>query len=238
VAAACLVVVIVVAIISSNHTPPEPNVVWLDQGLFARQMQPGRLKRLYYKVVNLTAPVWQRFRRPKTHIEIKAKILAVHGVTTSELGISAAVATNETGAQVWILSPSDLDDLRQRLKTASGIDVVNAASIITVGGQPASLAAGHGHPKTSAWIGVTLNVDPKVVSHQFQLAMSANYTESNDDIANAPICTNISAACRVRLLNAGGVLIASPVSKDLYGTNYWLILSTTAIDGFGKPIKL
>src|SRR6267142_3181694 len=233
IAAACLMAVIVVAIISSNHAPPEPNFVWLDQSQFARQMQPGRLKLLYYKVVNFTAPVWQRFRRPKTHIEIKAKILAVHGVTSGDLGIGTAMATNESGAQVWILSPSELEDLRQRLKTASGIDVVNAASIITADGQPASLAAGHGHPKTSAWIGVTLNVDPKVASHQFQLAMSANYTESNDDIASTPICTNISAACRVRLLNADGVLIASPVSKDLYGTNYWLILSTTAIDGFG-----
>lgn len=226
-----------VALVASYKTAPETNFVWLDQGQFARQMQPGRLKRLYYKVVNLTAPVWQRFRRPKTHIEIKAKILAVHGVTTGELGISAAVATNETGAQVWILSPSDLDDLRQRLKTANGIDVVNAASIITADGQPASLAAGHGHPKTSAWIGVTLNVDPKVASHKFQLAMSANYTESNDDIANAPISTNLSAACRVRLPNAGGVMIAGPEPRDLNGTNYWLILSATAIDGFGKPIK-
>src|SRR6267378_5168571 len=142
VALALLAVVIFGLTKSSKNPPPEPPLVWLDQTQFARQMQPGRLKRLYYKVVNLTAPVWQRFRRPKTHIEIKAKILAVYGVTTGELGISAAVATNETGAQVWILSPSDLDDLRQRLKTVSGIDVVNAASIITVGGQPASLAAG------------------------------------------------------------------------------------------------
>jgi hypothetical protein len=227
-----------VALVASYKTAPETNFVWLDQSQFARQMQPGRLKRLYYKIVHITAPVWQRFRRPKTQIHINSKLLAVHGVTAGQLGISAAVATNETGAQVWILSPSDLDDLRQRLKTVSGIDVVNAPSIITADGQPASLAAGHGHPKTSAWIGVTLNVDPKIVSHQFQLTMSANYTESSDDTATASIRTNISAACRVRLPNAGGVMIAGPEPRGLNGTNYWLILSATAIDGFGKPIKL
>jgi len=53
-----------------------------------------------------------------------------------------------------------------------------------------------------------------------------------------PVRTNLSAACRVTLQNAGGVLISSPVSRDLNGTNYWLILAPTAIDGYGKPIKL
>jgi len=237
IAAACLMAVIVVAIISSNHAPPEPNFVWLDQSQFARRMQPGRLKRLYYKVVNFTAPVWQHFRRPKTHILIGSKILAVHGVTTGELAIGAAIASNETGAQVWLLSPSELDDLRQRLKTENGIDVANALSVMTADGEPATVFLGYTQPQTFASIGVVLDVSPKIASHQFQLAMNAVYTQENDN-STAPIRTNLSAACRVRLPNAGGVLISSPVSKDPNGTNYWLILAATAIDGFGKPIKL
>jgi hypothetical protein len=236
IAAACLIAVIV-AIISSNKAAPEPNFVWLDQSKFASQMRPGRLKRLYYKVVNFTAPVWQHFRRPKTHILIGSKIMAVHGLSTGELGIGAAIATNESGAQVWILSPFELDDLRQRLKTSNGIDVVNAPSIATADGEPATLFVGYAQPQTFASIGVTLDVSPKIASHQFQLAMNAVYTQENDN-STAPIRTNLSAACRVRLPNAGGVLISSPVSKELIGTNYWLILSATAIDGFGKPIKL
>jgi hypothetical protein len=237
IAASCLIVVMV-AVVASYKTEPKTNFVWLDQRQFARQMQPGRLKRLYYKFVHLTAPVWQHFRQPKTQIHIASKFLAVHGVTTSELSIGTAIATNESGAQVWIFSPSELEDFRQRLKTANGIEVMNAPSVVTVGGQPASLAAGHAHPKTSAWIGVTLNVEPKVVSHQFQLADSANYTESREDTATPSVRTNLSAACRVWLPNAGGMMIAAPESRDLNGTNYWLILSTKAIDGSGNPIKL
>jgi type IV secretory pathway VirJ component len=237
IAAGCLIL-LMVALVASYKTTPKANFVWLDQRQFASQMQPGRFKMLYYKFVHLTGPVWQHFRRPKTQIHIASKFLAVRGVTTSELGIGTAMATNETGAQVWIFSPSELGDLRQRLKTASGIEVMNAPSVVTVGGQPASLAAGHPHPKTSAWIGVTLNVDPKVVSHQLQLVMSANYTESSDDTPTASIRTNLSAACRVQLPNAGGVMIADPESRDLNRTNYWLLLSATAIDGLGNPIKL
>jgi hypothetical protein len=236
IAAACLVVGIV-AIISSNKPGPEPNFIWLDQAQFAHQMHPGRFRRLYYKVVHFTAPVWQRFSRPKTHILISSKIFAVHGVTTGQLGIATSTATNETGAQVWLLSPSELDDLRQQLKTENGIDAVNAPSVTTADGEPASIFLGYARPQTLASIGVSFDLSPKIVAHQFQLTLNAVYTDE-DDGPTMPIRTNLSTACRVTLSNAGGVLISSPVSKDLNGTNYWLILSPTAIDGYGKPIKL
>jgi hypothetical protein len=236
IACACLVIAIT-AIITSNNSAPEPNFVWLDQRQFARQMRPGRLKRLYYKVLNLSAPLWQRFKKPKTHILIGSKFLAVHGLSTGDLGIGAAMATNETGTQIWILSPSELDELRQRLKTAHGIDVVNAPSLTVADGMPASIFVGQALPQTSASVGVTIDVIPKISSHQFQFAVNALYTEPNDG-PTIPLRTNLSAACRVRLSNAGGLLISSPASKHLNGTNYWLILDSTAIDGFGKPIKL
>jgi hypothetical protein len=236
IAVTCLIGVII-GIIASNKAAPEPAFVWLDQSQFARQMPPGRLKRLYYKVVTLTAPVWQRFRKPKTHIMIGSKFLAVHGLSTGDLGMGAAMATNETGTQIWILSPPELDDLRQRLKTAPEIDVVNAPSLTVADGMPASIFVGQAFPQTSASVGVTMDVIPKIASHEFQFAINALYTEPNES-PTMPIRTNFAAAFRVRLLNAGGVLISSPASRDLNGTNYWLILQSTAIDGFGKPIKL
>jgi hypothetical protein len=239
IAAACLVAVIVAIIASNspNNTAPEPNFVWLDQSQFARPMQPGRLKRLYYKVVNITAPVWKHFTQPKTTILIDSKILAVHGLSRGDAGIRAAMATNQTGAQIWMLSPSELDDLRKRLKTAHGIDVVNAPRIMDSDGMPASIFVGQALPRTSASVGVTIDVIPKIAAHHLQLAINGLYTEPNDN-PTIPIRTNLSAAFRVILSNAGGLLISSPLSRDLNGTNYWLILSATAIDGSGKPIKL
>jgi hypothetical protein len=237
IAVACLVVASVGTIISSNKPAPEPNFVWLDQTQFARQMHPGRLKRLYYKVVNFTAPVWQHFSRPRTHILINSKILAFHGLSTGQLAIGAAIATNEIGAQVWLLSPAEMDDLRQRLKTASYSEVVYAPSVTLADGMPAGAFSGYAHPQTLATIGVSLDLSPKIVAHQFRLALNAVYSDENDDPA-MPVRTNLSAACRVTVQNAGGVLISSPISKAPNGTNYWLILAPTAIDGFGKPIKL
>jgi hypothetical protein len=232
-----LLVIALTAIITPKKAAPEPTFVWLDQSQFARQRQPGRLKRLYYKVVRFTAPVWRHFRRPKTQILITCKILAVHGVTTGQLDIHEAMATNGTGAQVWLLSPSQLADLGKRLKTVNGIDVVNAPRLITTDGEAASIFVGHAQPQTLASIGISIDLSPNIVARQLQLAMNAVYTDDNDG-PTMPIRTNLSATCRVSLPNASGVLMASPLSNDLNGTNYWLILSPTAIDGLGKPIKL
>jgi hypothetical protein len=233
---AAFLVAALVGIIAQKKAAPEPTFVWLDQSQFARQTQPGRLKRLYYKVVNFTAPVWRHFRRPKTQILITSKILAVHGVTTSQLDIHGAMATNGTGAQVWLLSPSQLADLGKRLKTVNGVEVVNAPRLITTDGEMASIFVGHSQPQTLASIGISIDLSPNIVAHQLQLAMNAVYTDDNDG-PTMPIRTNLSATCRVRLPNASGVLMASPLSNDLNGTNNWLILSP-AIDGSGKPIKL
>src|SRR5215475_12797936 len=82
---AAFFVVALFAILVPKKGAPEPTFVWLDQTQFARQRQPGRLRRMYYKVVKFTAPVWRHFSRPKTQILITSKILAVHGVTTSQL---------------------------------------------------------------------------------------------------------------------------------------------------------
>lgn len=234
--AAIGLVVAIVAILSLNKPKPEPAFVWLDQSQFSRQMRPGRLKQLYYKVVNFTAPVWRHFRRPKTQILIAAKILAGKGVTTGQLGIGAAIATNDSGTQVWILSVAELNDFRQRFKT-NGIQVVTAPSVITVDRQPASLFSGYTIPQISASIGVSMYVSPTIASHDLHLEINAVHTELNDSPTTS-VSTNISATCRVRLPNAGAVLITSPPAKDTSSTNYWLLMSSTAIDGYGKPIKL
>jgi len=235
IAAACLVAG-TLAIIASKKAAPEPTFVWLDQSYFARQMQPGRLKRLYFKVVSLTAPVWQRFRRPKMHIQTEAKILAAQGLITGQFGIGTAIATNDSGTQVWILSAAELKDLRQRLST-NRFEVVWAPSITTEDRGGGGISFGKALPQTSAWVGISMVVGPKITSHEIQLEINAFYTEPNDS-PTIPIRTNLSAAFRAKLSNGGGAMISSPVSRDLNGTNYWLILESTAVDSSDKPIKL
>lgn len=237
--ALALVVVVIIGIsTASRNAGTQPNLVWLDPAQFARQMRPGRLKMLYYKALNLSAPLWQRFRRPKTQIHIATKIFAVHGMKTDQLDIGTAIGTNDARMQVWILSPSELDALQQRFKNLNGIDVVSAPSIVTLDGMSASVASGQSYPQTPTFVGVTVDVSPKIASHQVQVAMSAVYSEVDQNKGSSPIRTNLCAACRVRMPNAGGLLMKGPDSEDSNGTNYWFLLCPTAIDATGNPIKL
>ena len=162
----------------------------------------------------------------------------MHDATNGQFGVGAASWTNEAGTRAWILSHSELDELRQRLKTLNGVDLVNAPGVTVADGTSASVSVGQTHPPTFAFVGITVDVTPKIASHHFQLAMSAVCTELNQSTATSPIRTNLSAACRVSLPNAGGILIKGPDTRDKNATNYWLILSPTAIDAYGKPIKL
>jgi hypothetical protein len=236
IAATCLGVAMI-AIVASKKPGPEPKFAWIDQTQFMRQMRPGRLTQLYYKVVNFTAPVWQRFRRSKTQIQISIKFLAVHGVATTDLGIGTAIGTNDTRTQAWILSASELEELRQRMKTMNGIDSVNNPSITMADGTSASVFVGQSHPQALSFVGASVDVMPKIVSHQFQFGMSAIYSEPNPR-APTSVRTNLAAGCRLILPNAGGILITSPESNDPNDTNYWLILSPTAIDAYGNMTKL
>jgi hypothetical protein len=223
---------------SPQNAAPQATLVWLDPAEFAPKMRPGRLKMLYYKALNFTAPVWQRFRHPKTHILIASKVLAARGVTTTQLGVGAAIGTNDAGAHAWILSSSAMEDMRHRLKTLDGIDLVNAPTITVGDGTRASVLVGQSTPQTPTFVGMRVDVIPKIAAHQFQLAMSALYSEPNPGIEAGSVRTNLLVACRVMVPNGGGILITGPDPKDSNGTNYWLILSPTAIDGFGKPIRL
>jgi hypothetical protein len=231
-----LVTLVVVGILSARKKPAlEPTLVWLDPVQFASQMHPGRLTRLYYQALNLTAPLFKHFKSSKKQILIDASIFAARETSMDELHIGVPVATNGTGARLWILSASELHGLRNQIQASKGVNLVNRPRMTLGEGTWASMCMGQAAQGT-AFIGVSLDMSPKIVSHQFQIGMNAVYTEPGD--AAAIVRTNLSATCRVIMPNAGGILITGPDSSQLNGTNYWLILSPTAIDGSGKAINL
>src|SRR5690349_20797474 len=92
-----LLVLVAVAIFAfrlTRQTEPEPRFRWLTPAQFN---PPGRLRMLYYRIVNLTAPVWHHVSRPKTQIQISSKILAARNGAGEQFAIGAPVATNENG---------------------------------------------------------------------------------------------------------------------------------------------
>jgi hypothetical protein len=238
IAAVLLVGLAISFVLRSTNPAPEPAFAWLNAAQFVHSGRPGKIKLLYWKVLNFTAPVWQHFRSSKPNIQISSKILTIRGVESARLSVGTAIGTNESGARAWLLSASELDELRQRLKGVDEIEIVASPTISTSDGMQAMLFTGQTYAPTFTPVGITVDVIPRIASHQLKLAINTTYSESVNATNGSYVRTNLSAACRVLVPNAGGVLIAASDQKDKSGTNYWLLLSATAVDGMGKTIKL
>jgi hypothetical protein len=236
IAALALVIGAVVGITHASKKAPEQPLVWLDPAQFARQKRPGRLKMLYNKTLNFAAPVLKHFNSPKRQILIDAQIFSAQAATSDELRLGTPLGTNALGASVRILSSTELQDMRYRMRGSKDIHLVNSPRMTLGDGTWASMCVGQSVPQAAAFIGVSLDVKPKIAAHQFQFDMNAIYSQLGEDAIS--VKTNLSATCRALVPNAGGILIASPASSELNATNYWLILSPTAIDRSGKPINL
>src|ERR1051325_6619133 len=87
VVALLLVGTLVAFLSSSKNAASEPALVWLDPAQFTRQMHPGRLTRLYYKVLNLAAPLVKHFTSAKRQIMIDARFFASQGTAIEELQV-------------------------------------------------------------------------------------------------------------------------------------------------------
>jgi hypothetical protein len=243
---ALLVIVIFAAINRSANSTSKNTFAWLNPAQFGPQVRPGRIKLVYYKVLSFTATLWQRFRKPKTQIHIASKMLALRGVSPDQLGMGTPASTNENGMQAWILSPAALDSLSERLRKMDGVEILGSPAVLTVDGMRAQVQIGKSYmisppPAVFVPIGMVVDVNPKVSAHEFRLTVQALHTQTAQTAERGEsivIRTNLSAACSVNVPNTGGLVITGPPTRDPNKTNYWFILSPTAVDPAGNAIKL
>lgn len=143
--------------------------------------------------------------------------------------------------RAWILSPAELSAFRQRLKTIPDASLLGRLRAQTAAGTSAqtfvggtALVAGKNVP-----IGLTLDVAPKMRSGSIQLLLGVTSTESVASPSTHPpaLSTNLAVACRVLLPNSGALVVSVGNPGDPRETNYWLIISPTAVDARGQPIK-
>jgi hypothetical protein len=234
-----LLVIVLFLLLASKPVTP---FAWLTQAEMARLTQAGPLTRLKDKVMILTAPLWRRYWNRRPQILIDSRLLTLSTAAAEQTGLGAPVATNSDGMRAWILSPAELSSFLQRLKTTPDASLLSRPRAQTAAGTSARtffgntvLLAGNNVP-----VGLTLELSPEVRSGSIQVLLGVRSTESVGSTATnaAALSTNLAVACRVLLPNSGGLVVAGGNSRDLRGTNYWLILSPTAVDARGQPIKL
>jgi len=225
-----------------TSTPPDDKLVWLTVGDLARTKRGTPFRRMKDKLMGWTAAHWKSFWSSRPQILIDSRLLTLSKAAEDQTDLGAPVATNSDGAWAWILSSAELSGLLQRLKTMPDASLLSrpraqtaASTTVNVFFGETRLVSGTNFP-----IGLTLEVTPKVRSGSIQLLMGVTSTEFvASPPATAPaVSTNFAVACRVLLPNTGGLVVAGSNANHAQGTNYWLILSPTAVGAQGNPIKL
>jgi hypothetical protein len=172
----------------------------------------------------------------REQILIKTELLALSPEVALRFEPAAQCQTNKDGARAWILSPDEVEGLRQNLKAFPGVSLTHAFNLTTYDGGQAQMS--DGPPRGAA--GATIDLLPRVVGHSLNLLFAAISTESRllTGQTTLTVTTNLDASCRVALPNAGG-LVLTTADRAVFGqTNYWLFISATAIDSRGKPKQL
>jgi hypothetical protein len=226
----------------SSSTPSDDKLVWLTAGELARTKQGSPFRRMKDKLMGWTAAHWKSFWSSRPQILIDSRLLTLSKAAADQTDLGAPVATNSDGARAWILSPAELSGLLQRLKTMPDASLLSRPRAQTAASTSANVFFGETRlvSGTNFPIGLTLDVTPKVRSGSIQVLIGFTSTAFVlSPPANAPaVSTNLAVACRVMLPNSGGLVVAGSNASHAQGTNYWLILSPTAVGARGNPIKL
>jgi len=228
---------ILCVVISAHHKLPE-KFVWMTSEALTRASKPGKLTLLKYKVLRWPGP-WRWFKSGKTIVQIDARFLAVSNSVPFAVDDLIPCYTNAQGVRAWVVLPDELVRLKQQSKTQPGVDLRDAMRITTIDGGQAQIASMTTIPGSGgAFCGSVVDVLPRVIHGSFTLLIGATSTETNSspNSATGSLVTNICFASQAIVPNGGALVVASPTDVQTSRTNYWLIISSTAVDGMGKPI--
>jgi hypothetical protein len=224
--------------IRTRKTAPEQTLLWLNPSQYTSATSPGPVTRLKYKVMNLTSPLWQRFRRAKKQVLVEAQFEAIPAGVGEPPGLGPPFATNSDGTLAWILSPSNLTNFQSFLHETPLVGHLGRPRIQTIDGMQAGVFMGNAAPNVGRG-GVGVDVTATIVSPAIRLLVKAQATEPAESGPGSPVPlkTNLTVACRVLVPNGGALALRTGNPKDSSGTNHWLIISPTAMDARGKPIQ-
>jgi len=242
--AALLLLAVAVPFLFTKHA--EPQLVWLTPAQVSQATHAGPLIRLRYALIRIAGPLLRFYRPRKPQVQIFSDILRLDQTPPANLGLGFPAGTNDDGTCAWVLSASDLSAFRARLKTAPGIFIVNSPRIITSNGGQDVMAATETFSMASAdgkvsqaTAGVILSVLPKVMPGAIRLIVGLDWSEKIVSASNSlSLKTNAAVSSRVLIANAGGLILHVSPQKEGGATNYWIIITTTATDSRGVPLKL
>ena len=232
----CAAVLLIAFVVVVLRSPEDKGFVWLNPTKFTQSTKPGRFVALKWKVIRWTAPIWSRFRKPSPQIWIQGKLLVIRDGGNDKLGLGTAGTTNADGLCAWILQPNESQLFREQIKTNSTVIIGNESAIVTgSGGQASVFNMNSGIPGTPN-TGTKIDVLPKYSAGWIKLLLSVSATgRMISNTTTLSVQTNLEVACQVKVPDGGGLVLSKRSPSN--GTNYFMLISATAMDGKGNPVR-
>ena len=240
---ALVALVLFVAILLAVSTASrKEKLTWLEGNTLSRAMQPSPYTRLKFKLVRLTAPLWRWHRPRRPNVKVNARLVEITpGGPAAPILLGSATATNADGTRAWILSAEDFSALKSKI-AGGGTPAITETSITVYNGGPARATMGPASMYGVANpvpVGLTIDVVPSLAAHSIRIILSSTYTKlTNPGAANFRVTTNFAAACRALIPNGGGLILENANTNTAAGTKYLFLVSPTAVNDRGDPLKL
>ncbi len=217
-------------------------IVWLTPKQLAQSTQGGPLSKLKGKLVNITPMFVWRIWPTKPSVRVDASLMTMTEQAVRQLNLGTPAASNAAGLRAWILSPDELAALQARLKASSNVTLLSRPRVLTRSGTAAGLSAGtisQTSKSTPMPVGLSLEVMPKVAAKSIKLTVGVSATEAVPSIQTNlfVVRTNFATACRVFVPSTGALVMDGGSANQPGSTNYLIIISPTAVDARGNPIK-
>jgi hypothetical protein len=216
---------------------PQNQLSWLTTGELARPKPITPFTQFKFRVLRLTAPVWQRFVKNRPQITIEASVLKLSATAPGPIDFIPPFATAANGTRAWILSPQQIRSVRAQLAALPEAAVVAAPRCITGDGIVSRLSMENsfsiaGHTESA---GLFLWLRPGLAYDKVALTVDLQQTEAETNPAGiALIKTNQAYACQAVFQNEGGLLLENPSPDTNSPSRFWLVLTARAVDAKGR----
>jgi hypothetical protein len=238
VAAICVFVASILLVVPLAR-PPVGTAAHLTPAGRDRLTRPGALTKFKWKLKRLTAPILHHIWKGQPIVGIESQLFAVPPAQAGSIELPRPATTTADGERAWVLSPSDLKALRQRLQALPGATLLGSPSIHTIGGGSAQLSSVKSVyvPWKSASVGLTIDVAPNVTGNSVRLIVSAVSTEvlPPTNPASTTTRTNFAINYQAWMHSQSGLVVDTGKARDSQGNGYWFIVLPTVIDEFGRP---
>ena len=244
IAAICVLLASIILVIPRGR-PTANSVAWLTAAQRRQLLQPGRVTRLKWKLMNWTAPVLERLWSGDPGIHVTSHLLALPPDAGHLPGLPAPVATNTDGARAWILPSSDVKSFLQSAENLQGATIAGSPSVTTGNGNSAqvSMTTSISVAGKSVPVGLTIDLSPEIFGDSVRLVVGVTCTSAVPPAPFPPtnavlgVRTNLNLICQTWLSNKCSLLLDGGPARDEKGNSYWFILAPTIVDAKGNVRK-